>query len=332
MNARLPANKLINNINIIKGNNMNQLRKYKISILSLFMLFLGTIVFCLHNCSALSLAFSPIRPEKVLIPGTTDNLTVRLIVPSDANEPSNYELTIQPFTVDENNRTQLEPKGGYSEIIDWITISDDGDRTGVIQPGESKTINYTINVPEDAPAGGQYCAVVIKAYSNNDSGIKQTHDMTHLIYAEVAGETRRQGEITSLTVPGFLFSGNLTAGASVKNLGNVHSNVKHTLKIYPLIGDEELYTNGEDPQENLIMPEATRYTSVAWEQTPSAGIFRVKYTVEFEGIKNELEKIVIICPLWLLIIILLFIVTLIYRLATSSKSGKKTKKESPAEA
>lgn len=252
-----------------------------------------------------------------------------LLVPSDAIEPTNYELDIKPFYTDEDNLTHLEAVGYYSEIVNWVTLSEN-DRAGKLYPGESKIIPFTIDVPKDAPAGGQYFTILITVYDSKESGaLNETHSMTHLIYAEVAGETRRQGEITSLTVPSFLLSGKITGTAAIKNLGNVHSNAKHILRIYPLFSDEELYTNEEDPYENLIMPEVTRQSSVSWNETPSVGIFRVKYTVEFEGVKNELEKIVIICPLWLLIIIFLFIVVLIYRIVTGAKKKPAAK---PAEA
>ena len=302
----------------------HQIKKLKLTILGIVAIAGSMLLFDTKNCSAVQLSYSPIRYNKILVPGSTEDLFIKLTVPGDAERTAFYELEIKPFYIDDEGNTHFEAKGSYSEIINWIAMSKD-DMKGAIKPNESKQINYTIAVPESAPAGGQYAVIVVKTYDDAKSDIKQVYQLTQAIYAEVAGETHRQGEIASLMVPSLLFSGEITGTATIKNLGNVHSSAMHSLRVYPLFGDEELYTNEEEPYESLIMPEATRQSSVSWNQTPRIGIFRVKYAVEFEGVKNELEKVIIVCPLWLLVIILLFIVTIIYRVITDSrkKSSKK---------
>ena len=71
------------------------------------------------------------------------------------------------------------------------------------------------------------------------------------------------------------------------------------------------------------MPGATRYSYVSWDDTPYFGIFRVEYTVEFEGVKNEMNKIVIACPLWLLFIIALIIALLIGKFIFGKRKNKE---------
>lgn len=308
-----------------------QFNKTKL-LLAVIVAIIGAFVVSTKNCSAVRLSYSPINYKKVLVPDSTEDLTITLSTPGDAKEAANYELEVRPFFFDNNGESYFEAKDSYSEIVNWITIPEE-DVKGIIKPNEPKKIVYRITVPENAPAGGQYAVIIVKTYDDNGSDIKQIYEMTQAIYAEVAGETIRGGEVISTNLPTVLFSGNLTASATIKNNGNIHAYAKHTLKVLPLFGDEELFTNEESPQEGaVIMPGASRLTSIAWENTPVAGIFRVKYSVEFEGVKNELEKIVIVCPLWLLIVIVLFVATIIYRLLTSAKPSKKTKKESSAEA
>ena len=292
--------------------------KIKLIILTIVAIAMGALFMRSENCFAAQISYSPIRYNRVLIPGSEDELTITLAVPSNATGATHYELEVRPFYIDDNEETHFEAKENYSLITDWINIPEE-DKQGTLQSGESKKIVYTISVPENAPAGGQYAVMVVKTYDDTKTDLKQIYEMTQAIYAEVAGETIRQGEINSLSVPSFLLSGNLTASASVKNLGNVHSYAKHVLKVFPLVGNEEFYTNEEEPKESMVMPDATRYTSTEWENTPSVGIFRVVYTVEFEGVKNELEKIVIVCPIWLLIIIFVLILLLVFRIVTSRK-------------
>lgn len=208
-------------------------------------------------------------------------------------------------------------------MIDWITLS----RTeGVLNPNESEEIPFTIKVPEDAPAGGQYAAIMVSSKGSVSGGtMNERIEIAHLIYAEVAGETVRRGDITNVNVPSFLLSGNITGSAMIKNTGNVHSNATHTMKIFPLFSNEEVFTNEENPQTNLIMPGSSRLTSVTWTETPSIGIFHVLYDVEFEGVKNSVDKYVIICPLWLLFLILLAIFLIIFCILSTKKKSHPEK-------
>ena len=309
---------------------MKLYKKTKLYLTGLLAVFACTLFFGVASCSAYKVAYSPIRQEKILVPGTTEDLTLTLSTPSDATEDAEYELEVRPFSVDDNNQTHLEAKGNYSEIVDWVEIPEDVAK-GTLKPNETKHINATITVPKNAPAGGQYFTIVIKTRDTDSStGLRHIYEMTHVVYAEVAGETIRQGEIESLDVPSFLFSGKITGSATVRNLGNIHSTVKHTLKVFPLFGDEEFFTNEENPQDNnIVMPETSRFSSITWDGTPSIGIFRVHYIVEFEGVKNEVEKIVIVCPIWLLVIILAILAILIFRIVTH-KSHRKSESRSEA--
>ena len=300
---------------------MKHIKKHILNIFGILAVLAGTLLFNVGQCFAGQLAFSPMRQYKVLVPGTVDDLSVTISVPSDSDKATEYEIEVRPFYVDDDNITHLEAKENYSLIVDWIELPED-DIQGELKPGERKEINCVINVPEDAPAGGQYAAIVIKTHDDDDDenvGIKQIYEMAHPVFAEVAGETIRKGEINSLELPSIMLSGNITGSASVKNLGNVHSNVKHTLKVFPLFGSEEYFTNEEEPQENVVMPGATRFSSVSWDETPYFGIFRVNYTVEFEGVKNELDKIVIICPLWLLFIVIAIVVLILIKIILGKK-------------
>jgi hypothetical protein len=60
---------------------------------------------------------------------------------------------------------------------------------------------------------------------------------------------------------------------------------------------------------------------------PSIGIFRAKQTVSIFGEESTLEKMVFICPLWLIFIIVFAIAVLVIWLVMKSRSGKTRSRE-----
>ena len=108
----------------------------------------------------------------------------------------------------------------------------------------------------------------------------------------------------------------------MKNTGNVHTDASYTLQVWPLFSDEEICTNEENSDTNLIMPGMERYF-VQKCSLPLAGIFRVKQVVKIFDEVSTLEKMIVICPLWLIFIVVLAIVALIVWIVIRIKMRKK---------
>ena len=270
---------------------------------------------------------SPMNQKISLNPGERYYGTFKVTNPADNAVVFNYEVAPSPFKVNDSYEIKYENNGDYSQILDWITVED---ARGTLYPNETNIIHFYIDVPNDAPAGGQYVALIVKSINDLEAeggvNIQAKYSIAHILYAEVAGETVRKGAVNSINVPGFLFSGNISGTASITNSGNVHSDASHTLQIFPLFSKEEVYTNEEDPTINTILPEATRTTTIAWEDTPSMGIFHVIYKVDFEGVESTVDKYVIVCPLWLLFLIILALFLLIFRILSAKKHSPKSEK------
>ncbi len=296
-------------------------------------LFVITAIFCSLFCalasvvapaSASQFSVSPMYQFVSLTPGETYVGNFQIINPDFNQYDFHYSLRIEPFSVDNTDEIHLTANGDYNRIVDWIEL---GEESGTVSPNQVKEVRFKINVPEDAPAGGQYASIVVSSgeyrVDNNTVDLREVYDAAHLIYADVSGETARKGTVDHLNVPSFLFSGNISGSAQVTNEGNVHSKATQTLQIFPLFSSEEVYTNEESPKATWILPGNSLLTSVSWDKTPSVGIFHVIYNVEYEGVESKVDKIVIVCPLWLLFLILLALFLLIFRIL----SAKKKKKE-----
>ena len=266
------------------------------------------------------MTISPPSQRIVLTPGEDFNGSVTVSSSSTAKNGLKYSVTVGAFSLgtDEDgnvdyNDVDVDTVTGYNQIMEWIELKKE---QGEVEIGGTDTIPFTIHVPENAPAGGQYATIIVQ----NDTGLDNTGGkgvsieskvrFASNIFAEVTGDTEAKGSIIENNIPSFILSNQLSATSVVKNDGNVHTDADYILQVWPLFGDEELYTNEEKPDTNLVMPGAERYHSKT-VTTPSIGVFRVKQTIKVFGETSVVEKTVIVCPLWLLFIILFVIIGLI---------------------
>lgn len=282
--------------------------------------------------SELGLSMSPMNQIITLNPGDKYDSSFDIINNQNNDETFFYAVDVKPFYVTDNYDIYYETTESYNQMADWISLDT---VQGNLSVGDKQKINFTVNVPEDAPAGGQYAAIVVTSTGLNQENsednsltINQNMAIAHLVYAEVSGTTKRQGELLNINLSNFMLSGDITGTSTIKNTGNVHGTAKYTLQVFPLFSNEEVYTNEEKPDTTIIFPNRTYYNETHWENTPPIGIFNVIYTVEFEGVTTQVSKMVIICPIWLLFIIIFAIIMLISYFVVKAKNRKKTAKKS----
>ncbi|MBR0431121.1 hypothetical protein IJJ05_02440 [Candidatus Saccharibacteria bacterium] len=306
-------------------------------IFAVMAVLLGGLFFSVINVSAVDeeintrMTISPPQQKIVLVPGETFEGTIKVSNSGEAKNDLEYSVTIGSFGLgkDENgnvdyNDTDTDTITVYNQMMEWITL---GKESGAVAPNTTDIVPFTINVPLDAPAGGQYATIIFQDDTeNNESGgnvtIKSVLRFAASIFAEVAGETRDEGVITENNIPSFIFNNKLSAGSTVKNNGNVHTDASYILQVWPLFSDEEICTNEEEPNTSLIMPETSRY-HVEECSLPAIGIFRAKQTVSIFGETSVTEKTVVVCPMWLLFLIIFAIALLIIWIIAKAKAGKK---------
>ena len=269
-------------------------------------------------------AISPMYQQITLTPGEDYTGNFEVINPGDNTIDFRYTVRVEPFSVEGLDNLSFTANGSYNQIVDWIELSRE---EGIISPNETEEVRFTIHVPEDAPAGGQYAAIMVTSeeyrLDNSTVDLREKYEASHLLYTEVAGETVRKGKVDNANVPSFLLSGNITGSATITNEGNVHSMATHTLQVFPLFSKEEIYTNEETPKTSWIMPGNSAFTSISWEETPGVGIFHVIYNVEYEGVESKVDKIVIVCPIWLLFLVLLAIFLIIFKILSAKKKSSR---------
>lgn len=257
-----------------------------------------------------------ISPAKIdignLDPGESYSDVIK--VQNTGQNAFDFRMSVVPFSVKDENYTQAyESKEKYNDIVNWVKFST---TTGHLEPNTQQEVAYTITVPADVPAGGQY-AILMAEIANDDevsedSGVTMLRRVGTLLYSNVAGVTRRTGEVIENKVPSILFNPPISATSIVSNTGNTHTDATYVLQVYPLFGNEEVYTNEEKPTTLTILPDTRRLNTITWDGAPALGIFRVKQTVTIFDQTSTTEKLVFLCPIWLIFIVLLLIFCLIF--------------------
>ncbi len=259
-----------------------------------------------------------------LKPGET--VTEQFRVLNGGAKDFEYELSAAPYSVStEQYKEDFATETKYNDIAKWITFSKD---KGSLAAGDTEEIEITVKVPKDVPAGGQYAAILVKMVapgSEQDGGVGfgTEQQVGIIVYADVDGQTRKEGSISDVKVNGFLFNPPITATSVVENTGNVHAEATYILQVYPLFGGEEVYTNEEQPEVRVILPETRRFNQISWDGAPQLGAFRVKQTVKFLGKEEVVEKMVFLCPLWFLFIILVLIFLIVFWIVSRVRGRKE---------
>lgn len=276
--------------------------------------------------NAIHLQVSPTKQKISLTPGSSYVGTFKVHNAGAAG--FNYSVHATPYSVT-NDSYSPDYTGltNYTQIAEWITF-DKATETGYLEPGEVVDVAYTVNVPKDAPAGGQYAALMAQTEDGNEENatIAVVHRVGMILYAAVPGETRESGEIIKNNVNTFYFNPPLTVSSLVKNTGNVEQTATYTVKIYPLFSNEAVFSNEEKPDKDKqldVIPDTSRFNSITWEGAPQIGIFSVEQTIEFAGQVSTNKKLVLICPLWLLFIIFALLFFIIFWLFSRARNRRR---------
>lgn len=263
---------------------------------------------------AYSQLLTPVKQDMELNPGEVFN--GHFDIYNHGTKTFTFRVYTTGYQVSDKDYKEVkyDTNSSYSAIQNWVSFEKN---LYTVEPDGYQRVFYTITVPQDIPAGGQYATIMseITDDPNDGSTIKAINRVGMVIYAKVNGETKGEGygEILENSINTFFLNPPISVSSLVKNNGNVHGKVKNIMTVYPLFSNEAVWTNNETPVENYVLPETERFTTVSWEGSPRLGIFRVVQTVEFMGKTSKVEKLVIICPLWLIALILLIIISFIIR-------------------
>lgn len=272
------------------------------------------------------IGISPVQDKMELQPGESYSGTFK--VQNLGTDSFTFKLSVSPFQVKNQEYDQdLVTQNSYTKISSWVTFPVD---SATLKPGDTKEMNYTINVPTDVPAGGQYAVISASTSDGSDGSIRSSKSVGMKIIARVAGTTRESGEIVNNLIDTFFTKAPIRATSLVSSDSNVDITAKYSMNVYSFITNRLAYSSENDEnfiKERTILPETKYFRESKWDGSPALGIFKVRQTVELLGKVSTNEKVVIICPLWLLLIIVVIVILMIFFIINSIKQ-RKTNRQS----
>lgn len=277
----------------------------------------------------ISLALSPTSQTISLTPG--QEYTGKIVIMNIGNVGFDFGLKTTPYQVDsETYDLDFSANNVYTQLYTWITFPT---QSYHVEPGEKVEATFNVNVPAGAAGGGQYATIMAYAEGLSDSGnaVQVVPQVASLIYGRVNGpEMFPEGEIAEQTIPGFLLSGPLEISETVYNTGNVDFKVYHTITVTDFFSGEELFgpeskdANGVTigSSDTVVLPGTSRKQTLVWENTPKIGIVKVKQTVTYLEESAAYERVVIFCPLWLILSVIALITLAILWIILAARHRK----------
>lgn len=282
------------------------------------------------------MSLTPANQDLELEPG--QQYQGSLTVTNVGRLPFDVKASVSPYYVGSDNYDpDFSAENAYTKLPNWITLEK---YKFHLEPSESTTVRFAVDVPEDVAAGGQYAAIMLLSDAGDtgdDNAVKVSAQLAAILYGHVnGGELRTSGELTEHDFPGFVMDGKFSVSQTVKNDGNVDFKVTQKLTIKDFFSNQDIITpdsvsdDGRPLGYNVatVLPGTSRTGILTWENAPQFGLYHVTQEISFLDQTQVFSRLVFFCPVWLIIIVGAVILVLILWLILSII--KKHKRHQPA--
>ncbi len=188
--------------------------------------------------SSLGLSAIPPRLEIIAKPGET--ITKIIKVRNESKLEKIISTNIKDFIVIDNDGTPLQVDdqdlSNRWAAASWIQVSNDKLK---LKPGETRNLNVTVIVPDNALPGGHYAMILHSP--NNDTLLSQTGAIIQtnvgtLVYITVPGNINESAKINDFSAPNFSEYGPINFKAVITNLSDIHITPQAFIKVTNLLG------------------------------------------------------------------------------------------------
>ena len=244
-------------------------------------------------------------------------------------EALTFELTAEAFSVVNYTYDPIYSEAtNRTRIADWVSFPDGTVYTLAPrgQDGDRAEINIRVRVPDNIIGGGQYAAIManIQPPDTNSGPVQAVARIAIPLYSTINGDLIYKGKFISQAIPSFSFRPIIKTTSTLENHGNADFQASYHLLVEPFLGGEPAFKISQD---KIILPETTRIFEQNWEGAPALGIFKVTQSIAYidesgTEITDTFRRVVVICPLWLILIVLIIIALLVSSFIIRKKRRK----------
>lgn len=241
----------------------------KISVVCAIVLLFGTsLPGVIHAQNSVTYSVSPTIFDMTATPGQTWRSTVRVI------NPNKFDLTLYLDV------SGFVPKGedGIPQFLkkdevealslpNWIT----SDKEFTVPAEKTIEIPFTIAVPQDAPPGGHYAALLVSTkpapQNGEETKVQTSQVISSLVFLRVTGNIAELSSIRSFRTADYIVSRpETTFDLRIENKGNVHVLPQGEIKIYNMWGQERgIVPINQQTLFGNVLPNSVRKYSFTWK-------------------------------------------------------------------
>jgi len=297
----------------------------------IFLFLSGVVVGKVNAQTVTKVTAIPYRVEITTDPGEV--VTKQLKVRNEGDTQIGLQVKIQDFVVNDKEGTPypVEAKNaGRWAASQWITVSP---QKFILNPGETKTLDFVAIVPEDAHPGGHYAVVFYAPVGGNIGELEGettgasavTPSVGTLVYFNVKGEIKEDARVTRFEIPRFLEYGPVKITTEIQNFSDIHIKPLGVIRIYDMLG--HLRTTLKLDERN-IFPGASLVYQNTWKQ--KWGLGKYKATLE-AGYGTQGKALVATAFFWIIpwrvITVTVLVIILAVLLVIYFKKPKEIKEE-----
>jgi len=268
----------------------------------------------------ISITVYPLTHKLVLSPGQEWEGSTTVVNPNDFAMKVKVEKENIVGGAEGNISLTGEELSQYG-LMNWLYYDEN---EFLLQPKQSREFHYKVKIPDNAPPGGHYAAILFKGESAEEtqSGIGISGRTGTVILVEVTGDVVKKAEITNISAPQFITHGPLEVSFKIKNEGNSYIFPEGKVIISGIFQKKELSW-----EPRIVFPGFERTFSVKWNRTYLFGPFKVTVNALIpNGPALEPVKVTVWAfPYQEAIIILLILILIIWGIKTFKKKFKLVK-------
>lgn len=287
------------------------------SFLVVPLLFVAFLLAPNADAASVVLTITPTTVTPVINPGAVYSGNFQVINQGTTSYP--VEIYPAPYSVKTEAYTpDFTPVPGQPNIVSWFHFSTSA---ATIQPNQSLTVNYQINVPKNTQPGGYYAVAFAQTHSTKSAaGIVINERVGEIFYIQVAGSVPKSGKLLTWSTS-FLQIPPITSIIRLEDDGgfNYASNIQVVVR--DVFGNPK-YTLTTQKE---VLPHTIRKIIITWPQTPSLGLFKVNGYVTVLGKTKSLSTIYVLVVSQTVRKVLLVIVVAIVAIAVALGAARRSR-------